>query len=213
MEKDTKERILIEALNLFSQKGYAGVSVQEIAQAVGIKAPSLYKHYSGKEAIFQAILDEGTKRYQMAVGQWGLDGLSPTEDSSKYQGIDGQSLREMTLSVFRFFLHDEFQAALRRILVMGQYGDEALANRFVHQYVYLPMSFQTSLFQQLRGTLDEKEAKGLALNFYAPIFTLLMLCDAKLDYEEEAMELLGRHLDSFGEIHGLNDKEAGEKKA
>ena len=42
---DTKSRILDEALTLFSEKGYANVFVSEIAERVGIKAPSLYKHY------------------------------------------------------------------------------------------------------------------------------------------------------------------------
>lgn len=41
----TKERILDEALTLFSQNGYDGTSVDHIAERVGIKAPSLYKHY------------------------------------------------------------------------------------------------------------------------------------------------------------------------
>ena len=45
---DTKQRILDEALTLFSEKGYANVFVADIAKRVGIKAPSLYKHYKNK---------------------------------------------------------------------------------------------------------------------------------------------------------------------
>lgn len=52
---DTKQRILDEALTLFSEKGYANVFVGDIAERVGIKAPSLYKHYKNKRAIFDAI--------------------------------------------------------------------------------------------------------------------------------------------------------------
>ena len=48
---DTKQRILDEALTLFSEKGYANVFVGDIAERVGIKAPSLYKHYKSKKAI------------------------------------------------------------------------------------------------------------------------------------------------------------------
>ena len=59
----TKERILLEALRLFSRKGYDAVSVEQIADAVGIKAPSLYKHYKGKQDIFEAIFEETAKRY------------------------------------------------------------------------------------------------------------------------------------------------------
>ena len=47
----TRDRILEEALRLFSEKGYDGTSVESIAEAVGIKAPSLYKHFKGKEDI------------------------------------------------------------------------------------------------------------------------------------------------------------------
>ena len=59
----TKQRILLEALRLFSQKGYDAVSVEQIADAVGIRAPSLYKHYKGKQDIFDAIFEETAKRY------------------------------------------------------------------------------------------------------------------------------------------------------
>lgn len=71
--KTTKERIIYESLVLFSQKGYEGVSMREIAAAVEIKAASLYAHFSGKEAIYQAIgeqlflfflHDEYTKMYR-----------------------------------------------------------------------------------------------------------------------------------------------------
>ena len=45
----TKELILDAALKLFAKKGYEAVSVAEIADAVGVKAPSLYKHYKSKQ--------------------------------------------------------------------------------------------------------------------------------------------------------------------
>ena len=53
---NTKKRILDEALTLFSEKGYASVFVADIAKAVGIKAPSLYKHYKSKQDIFRTCL-------------------------------------------------------------------------------------------------------------------------------------------------------------
>lgn len=40
---NTKERIVKEALTLFSKHGYQGTSVKNIADAVGIKDSSLYK--------------------------------------------------------------------------------------------------------------------------------------------------------------------------
>ena len=54
----TKDRILSEALILFAEKGYSAVFVNDIADAVGIKAPSLYKHYKGKQDIFDSCVQK-----------------------------------------------------------------------------------------------------------------------------------------------------------
>ena len=59
---DTKQKILLESLRLFSQRGYDAVGVEQIAAAVGIKAPSLYKHYKSKKDIFDAIFEETARR-------------------------------------------------------------------------------------------------------------------------------------------------------
>ena len=56
--ESTKQRILTEAIRLFAADGYEAVSVERIARAVGIKAPSLYKHYRSKRDIFDSILRE-----------------------------------------------------------------------------------------------------------------------------------------------------------
>ena len=41
----TKDKFIEAAIELFSEKGYGNVYVGQIAEGVGIKAPSLYKHY------------------------------------------------------------------------------------------------------------------------------------------------------------------------
>ena len=63
-QEDTKLRILDQALELFSAKGYDSVSVGEIAKAVGIKAPSLYNHFPSKQAIFDAIVESTAVQYE-----------------------------------------------------------------------------------------------------------------------------------------------------
>ena len=70
---NTKKRILDEALTLFSEKGYANVFVTDIAKAVGIKAPSLYKHYKSKQDIFNTILDEMKNRYDMQASMLNMN--------------------------------------------------------------------------------------------------------------------------------------------
>ncbi|MBB5232710.1 TetR family transcriptional regulator [Deinococcus budaensis] len=55
----TRARILTEAARLFVASGYHGVSMREVAEAVGVTKPALYHHYEDKEALFLAML-EGT---------------------------------------------------------------------------------------------------------------------------------------------------------
>lgn len=68
-QEDTKQRILNKALELFAAKGYDSVSVGEIAGAVGIKAPSLYNHFPGKQAIFDAIVESTAAQYEADTGK------------------------------------------------------------------------------------------------------------------------------------------------
>ncbi|NHD15985.1 MULTISPECIES: TetR family transcriptional regulator [unclassified Actinopolyspora] len=55
---NTRERLLDAALTLFSNKGFAGTSVREIAERTGIRDSAIYSHFSGKQAIFDALLSE-----------------------------------------------------------------------------------------------------------------------------------------------------------
>ena len=64
----TKGRILDAALTLFAENGYDGTSVEQIANIVGIKAPSLYKHYKGKEDILNALIDSAETWYEEMFG-------------------------------------------------------------------------------------------------------------------------------------------------
>jgi AcrR family transcriptional regulator len=52
----TRERILYEASQLFARQGFHGTTTREIAQAVGIRQPSLFHHFASKDAILQALL-------------------------------------------------------------------------------------------------------------------------------------------------------------
>lgn len=57
-DQNTRERILQEAASLFVERGYHGISMREVAEAVGVTKPALYHHYADKEALFLAIMNE-----------------------------------------------------------------------------------------------------------------------------------------------------------
>jgi len=53
----TKEAILNTALTMFSEKGYAAVSMRDISGAVGIRASTIYYYFKSKQDIFNALID------------------------------------------------------------------------------------------------------------------------------------------------------------
>lgn len=53
----TSDRIREAALTRFASKGYEAASLAEIAADVGIKKPSIYAHFAGKEALFRSLVE------------------------------------------------------------------------------------------------------------------------------------------------------------
>jgi AcrR family transcriptional regulator len=54
---ETKTRILQISLALFTERGYEGTSIKDIADALGVTKSSLYYHFTNKEAIIRALVD------------------------------------------------------------------------------------------------------------------------------------------------------------
>ena len=52
----TRQAILDAALDLFAEKGYFGTSLRDVARAVGVRESALYNYFSGKDALFEALL-------------------------------------------------------------------------------------------------------------------------------------------------------------
>lgn len=55
MSNNRKEEIVLTTLELAAQKGLANVSMSMIADKIGIKKPSLYKHFKSKDEIVEAM--------------------------------------------------------------------------------------------------------------------------------------------------------------
>lgn len=205
----TKEKILNAALDLFSARGYEDTSVAEIAEAVGIKAPSLYNHYRSKQEIFAAILRKIEEQYRQQASMLQLDGNLPELDAARYQGISEEALFSMVLPIFRFFLQDPYASKCRKMMSLEQYRITEAADLYKKQYYDAPIAYQTELFRRLiqAGMFRDSDPETMALQFYAPIFMLLQLCDVDPRKIPEAEEMLRRHIIAF---HRAHKREAGK---
>ena len=189
MAKDTKERILAAALEMFSQNGYSGTNIRELTASLGLVKSSMYRHFESKEAIWNALLDEMIAYYAERFGS--AEHLPPVPDSP-------EELTQMTMQMVNFTVHDERVVMTRKVLAMEQFHDErarALASK--HFLTGLTDMF-TPIFAAMmeRGLLRRDDPRMLAFAYTAPISALIHLCDREPEKTEEAMaqiEAFSRH--------------------
>ena len=203
---NTKQRILDEALTLFSEKGYANVFVNDIAERVGIKAPSLYKHYKNKQAIFDAIIDEMSSKFEQQAQALSINGTDPAADAEVYKSMSEDHLIKLGNDLFAYFLHDSYTKRFRKMLTLEQFKDKDLARVYSEQYFDRPLSYQGMLLGLLvaQGLLATENVPIMTLHFYAPIYMLLTVCDREPDREPEALKLLEEHIRQFDKLYGRN---------
>lgn len=201
----TKKKIIDEALTLFSTRGFNAVTVEEIAKAVGIKAPSLYKHYKSKQCIFNAIIEEMQSRYLQQMEQLRMNGVNPEMDNPIFESISEKQLLQIGQVLFSYFLHDKYNRKFRKMLILEQFNNETISNIYVNQYFDNPISFQETVFLSLisQKLMKKYDPKIIAIHFYAPINFLIALCDAQPEREIEAFDLLEKHIKQFNSIYRI----------
>ena len=189
MGKDTKERILLAALDMFSQNGYAGTNIRELAASLDIGKSSMYRHFESKEEIWNTLLDRMIAYYAEQFGS--PEHLPPVPDS-----LEG--LVEMTMRMVRFTVHDEKIIMTRKVLAIEQFRDDrarALASK--HFLTGLTDMFAPIFASMMsKGLLKQDDPALLAFAYTAPISALIHLCDREPPKTEEAIrqiEAFSRH--------------------
>ena len=189
MAKDTRERILAAALDMFSQNGYAGTNIRELAASLGMGKSSMYRHFESKEEIWNALLDELVAYYDERFGS--PNHLPPVPDSA-------DELIAMTMRMVDLTVHDERIVKSRKVLAIEQFRDgraKALATK--HFLTGLTEMF-TRIFAGMmeKGLLRREDPAMLAFAYTAPISALIHLCDREPERTDEAMaraEAFSRH--------------------
>ena len=190
----TKERILDAALTLFAENGYDGTSVEQIARIVGIKAPSLYKHYKGKEDILNELIDSAEARYEEMFG------------SEKNIGKVPQSQKEfikVTMERISFTMHDPIIRKIRMLLVQEQFRNERISEVTTrHQLDGVQRMFAKIIKGMMdEGMVVEDDPKLLAAELTAPAVLQIARSDRQPQCEEECMEYIEKHLRHFCKVY------------
>ena len=190
----TKEKILEAALTLFAENGYDGTSVEEIAKSVGIKAPSLYKHYKGKEDLLNALIDAAEVRYEETFGSEQNIGKIP---ESREEFI------RTTMGRVRFTIQDPIIKKVRIFLVQEQFRNDRLAEITTrHQTDGIRKMFAGILAGMMAAGLVMKDDPDLlALELTAPASLLIAKADRQPQCEEDVLQTIEKHIRHFCNVY------------
>ena len=82
MDNAMQEKLFAAAIPLFAEKGYAAVSIREIAKATDVNVSSISYYFRGKEGLYHAIIESHIATISKAISS--AEGLSPEERLKHY---------------------------------------------------------------------------------------------------------------------------------
>jgi AcrR family transcriptional regulator len=149
----TRERILDEAMRLFSQHGYAATSIAKIEAAAGLTpgAGGLYHHFASKEAVLAAGIERQLSR--LAALREIRQVLGPLEDLKA----------ELTLTARYVLAELDSESELLRILASDARNRPQLLSSAIEQLVSSMFAgFATWIGERAERTIPAEEATTIA---------------------------------------------------
>jgi AcrR family transcriptional regulator len=124
---DTRQRILDVALDLFTEQGFDGTSLRQIAEQLGVTKAALYYHFESKDRILMAL--------HLRLHEFGKDALMRMAEGPVTLELWGELLDEIVDQMLAqrkiFLMHERNQAALEKLHRKDHDAEhEDIQNRF-----------------------------------------------------------------------------------
>ena len=193
-ENSTKSRILDEALVMFAENGYRGTNLRDLAARLGLSKSALYKHYEGKEAIWNALLDRMEAYYAERNGS--LEHMPAIPKSC-------EELLALTMKMIRFTVYDERITLTRKLLLTEQFHNERVCRLATKHFLGGTQRMFTIIFKEMmeNGLLKKDDPEMLAFLYTSPVTGLIQLCTREPERQKEVMEKIEIFANYFIETH------------
>lgn len=166
MSCDTKERIAQTAIDLFSQYGFAAVSIRDICRAAGVKESTIYYHFTNKQAILDELLgrvdeiaDQKQARFDAAL--------------ERAEHVTQEEIIFVAQRLLDDYLLHPSVFPLIRMLSMERIHDEKAEQKYRHIVFCMPLEQQQRVFERMisRGLIKPCDAEAVSRLFYGVIYT------------------------------------------
>ena len=202
---DTREKILLTALDLFARDGYEAVSVSDIARALSMTKGALYKYYASKRAIFDSIVERMYAIDAACSRQYAVPAETFEASKAAYDTVSPDCVRDFTVAQFDFWTGNAFAADFRRMLTLEQYRSEEMTALYSSCLTAGPVAYTEDMFRGMmkNGVLKVGDPALLAVEFFAPLPLLMAMTDGGMK-QDTCRQLLCDHMERFMQ-HNLTD--------
>lgn len=199
---NTKQEILLAALDLFSVKGYEGTSISEITQKVGIKKATMYSHFTSKQEILDELVKTVFEEYNKHTIFKNIN-FEEMFDFDSTDVIDVNVVIEKGLKHVGYIIHSSVISKSRKMLLIEQFQNETLSELQTKQNYTDVLNYFTSLFEYLisKDKLKAYDPEIMAASFAFPISVWINLVDRCPEKEDEVNSLITRHITQFFEVY------------
>lgn len=185
----TKDKILDVSIDLFSRYGYDGVSIRQIASAVGIRESSIYNHYPSKQAILRAVLDYYID--EMVSDEIPLEQASLNLD----EGFD--HFYQAGCDAFLSKLKEDRMMKITRLFFIESYHNEEVRAFLKNEIIEAPIEGWIDLFNLMKqkGLIrDDCDVRQMSESFF--YYGMFLLYEHFIvNYPEDDEEFLEEFLE------------------
>ena len=154
-----RQRILARALELFSAKGYEGVSVEELTKASGITKPTLYYYFKSKLGVFDAVCQVNYAQLNSIISENAVYKPNP----EVYFEDIFLTLAKLTSAYFSFSSANE--AFFRISLVNMSMPRSSRLYNIVKKYHFTQFDIIENMFRDMAKTHGNLRGKSKALSW------------------------------------------------
>lgn len=189
--RDTRQCILLTALDLFSREGYTATSMRCLALAVGVRESALYVHFKSKQHILQTLMETyGPERQAAALTDLALSGKSQPLAELVWDSLD---------QVIDRWSHPE-EIKFYRLMVSESLRENSSFCEISRQYMQRFEQSMRTFFTRLlaESDLNHHDVEFVEMQFIGPMMFLrqryLMFAQQPFD-QDKFKSFAKKHID------------------